>query len=153
MFARSLIAAAAFLSTAGLGASAEETQTVPDMPSAQEVQIIETHASTWFMLVEREQLRSMTKQWPVLMAKPDSAKAIFTTMFSMASEIVDQLMLSTGISRGILMRWLEKDVGLKAYFFPPYPENNTEKKQSELWKILTPILPIILYRFVDRIVD
>jgi hypothetical protein len=123
------------------------------MPSSRDVPLIETHASTWDMVLKREQLRTMTRTWQGLTANPDSAAAYFTVMLPVADAIVDQLMLSTALPRGTLMRWLESDVGLKPYFFPPRPQIQAEKKGGGLLKLLSPLVPIIMYRVMDRMLD
>ena len=61
--------------------------------------------------------------------------------------------MATGFSRTMLMRWLESDAGLNAYFFPPRPEQRLEKKGNALLKILSPLVPVILYRVVDRVLE
>jgi hypothetical protein len=123
------------------------------MPSAQDVPMIEAHASTWDLVLKREQLRSMTQTWRGLTADPDSATAYFATMLPVADAVVDRLLLVTALPRGTLMRWLENDVGLGPYFFPPRPEVRMEKKGNGLLKILGPLLPILMYRVVDRVLD
>ena len=152
MFARCLILVTAALFTLAWEAWAEDLPLIQHMPSAQDATVIEAHASTWDLLLERERLREMATHWTALSTKPDSSLAWATTMLFLANEIVGKLTLSTGLPNATLMRWLEKDVGLKPYFFPPPPEHKEEKKHGEVWKVLTPLLPIILYRVVDRLV-
>ena len=127
------------------GVVASESQ-----PSAEEVAAIETHAASWDLVLKREHLKAMTTKWRTLISDPDSAAAYFGEMLPVANSVVDQLVVTTGFSRGLLMRWLESDVGLQAYFFPPHPEQTRKDGGSGIWGILKSLVPIILYRLVDR---
>jgi hypothetical protein len=121
--------------------------------SSKEVAVIEAHASSWDLVLKREHLKAMTVHWLTLTADPDSATTYFGRMLPVADAIVDRLAMTTGYSREHLMRWLESDIGLNPYFFPPRPEQLVPEEGGGLWWVLKPLLPILLYRLVDRALD
>ena len=121
-------------------------------PTAEESALIQAHASSWNLLLERQHLKAMTLQWETLFAKPDSAAVLYQQMLAVASKVVGHLELKTGYPGTMLMRWLEKDVGLSPYFFPPGPEMKS-KEGGGFWKLLAPIIPILLLKVVDQVLD
>jgi len=123
-----------------------------DQPSEKESAAIAAHAGSWNLLLLREHLKAMTVRWGELVTDPAAAAAHFEKMLPVADSIVDRLALATGYSRGMLMRWLEQDVGAPPYFFPPGPER-LDKDGAGVWKLLGPLVPVILYRMIDRMVD
>ena len=153
MRVRCLVPTAFVFCSAFPALAASDPPPVQDMPSEQDAAAIEAHASAWHLLLKREQLRVLTKRWSASLANPDSAAACYAVMLPVADGIVDEIALTTGFPRAALMRWLEDDVGLKPYFFPPQPEQVVESKKSGVWKFLSPLVPIILYRVVDRMLD
>jgi hypothetical protein len=145
MFTKTIPLIVVSMSILASGAAANDLE-----PSKEEAARIEMHASSWNLVLKREQLKTMTNNWRGLTATPDSAASYFDEMLPVANNIVDQLAATTGYSRGLLMRWLEKDTGVNAYFFPPGPEQHMAKNDGVLWGILKPLLPILLYRVVDE---
>lgn len=121
-------------------------------PSAEKVAAIETHAASWDLVLKREYLKAMVANWRTLISDPDSAAVYFGEMLPVANSVVDRLVVTTGYSRGMLMRWLESDVGLQAYFFPPYPDLTRKDGGGGIWRILKSLVPIILYRLVDQVI-
>lgn len=147
MFTRTTRLSAAFLLVL-----VSEAWTDDSTPTAEESALIQAHASSWDLLLERHRLKAMTLQWEALIAKPDSAAALYQQMLSVASKVVGHLELRTGYPGTMLMRWLEKDVGLSPYFFPPGPEMKT-KVGGGFWKLFAPIIPILLIKVVDQVLD
>ena len=129
------------------GISASESH-----PTADQAAAIETHAASWDLVLKREHLKAMTTKWRTLISDPDTAAAYFGEMLPLANSIVDQLTISTRFSRGMIMRWLENDVGVKAYFFPPHPEQEKEEGGGGILRILGSLIPIVLYRLVDQVI-
>jgi hypothetical protein len=121
-------------------------------PTEKESATIAAHAGSWNLLLLREHLKVMVVQWGTLVTDPAAASAHFEKMLPVADSVVDRLALATGYSRGRLMRWLEGDVGAPAYFVPPGPER-VESSGSGIWKFLGPLVPVIVYRVIDRVVD
>ncbi len=147
MFARTARLSAAFLLILVSEAWADDS-----VPTAEESALIQAHASSWNLLLERQQLKAMRLQWETLIAKPDSAAALYQQMLAVATKVVGQLELKTGYPGPLLMRWLEADAGLSPYFFPPGPEMKP-KEGGGFWKLFTPIIPILLLKVVDQVLD
>lgn len=147
MFTRTTRLSAAFLLILVPEAWADDS-----VPTAEESALIQAHASSWNLLLERQQLKAMRLQWETLFAKPDSAAALYQQMLTVASKVVGHLELKTGYPETMLMRWLEKDVGLGPYFFPPGPEMKT-KEGGGFWKLFAPVIPILLLKVVDQVLD
>ena len=72
MFTRTSRLSAAFLLVLVSEAWADSSA-----PTAEESALIQAHASSWNLLLERQHLKAMTLQWETLFAKPDSAAVLY----------------------------------------------------------------------------
>jgi hypothetical protein len=147
MFTRTTRFSAAFLLVLVSEAWADDST-----PTAEESALIQAHASSWNLLLERQHLKAMTLQWETLITKPDSAAVLYQQMVTVATKVVGHLELKSGYPGPMLMRWVEQDAGLSPFFFPPGPEVKS-KEGGGFWKLFTPIIPILLVKVVDRVLD
>lgn len=122
-------------------------------PTPKQAEDLAAHAASWDLVLQREHLKHLVGEWKQLTAMPDSATACYNRMLVVADAVVDRLVLATGYPRSPVMRWLEADIGLAPFFFPPGPGPVSGKGGFNLWTVLQPLLPILVYRVVDRVLD
>lgn len=147
MFTRTTRLSAAFLLVLASEAWADDS-----IPTAEESALIQAHASSWNLLIERQNLKALTSQWETVISNPDSAAMLYEQMVAVSTRIVSHLEVKSGYPGPMLMRWIEQDAGLSPYFFPPGPEMKP-KEGGGIWKLFTPIIPILMVKVVDRVLD